>query len=112
MKTRRTERAGKAVGGGGVSWGGRVAYFKEGKHKQEEMRRLEGDIIKKKEEQIRLFFYTVATPCLTEELQALFNMKLQHCTVCIYDRKSYRAVLCRDFLENPSKLTLLDDEIG
>lgn len=56
MKTRRTERAGKAVGGGGVSWGGRVAYFKEGKHKQEEMRRLEGDITKKKEEQIRLFF--------------------------------------------------------
>lgn len=48
MKTRRTERAGKAVGGGGVSWGGRVAYFKEGKHKQEEMRRLEGDITKKK----------------------------------------------------------------
>lgn len=48
MKTRRTERAGKAVGGGGVSWGGRVAYFKEGKHKQEEMRRLGGDITKKK----------------------------------------------------------------
>lgn len=56
MKTRRTERAGKAVGGGGVSWGGRVAYFKEGKHKQEEMRRLGGDITKKKEEQIHLFF--------------------------------------------------------
>lgn len=31
MKTRRMERAGKAEGGGGVSWGGRVAYFKEGK---------------------------------------------------------------------------------
>lgn len=48
MKTRRMERAGKAVGGGGVSWGGRVAYFKEGKHKQEEMRRIEGDITKKR----------------------------------------------------------------
>lgn len=80
MKTRRTERAGKAVGGGGVSWGGRVAYFKEGKHKQEEMRRLGGDITNKG-----------GTNTLTEELQALFNMKLQHCTVCIHDRKSYRA---------------------
>lgn len=59
MKTRRTERAGKAVGGGGVSWGGRVAYFKEGKHKQEEMRRLEGDITKKEKRRnkyVCLFF--------------------------------------------------------
>lgn len=31
MKMRRMERAGKAVVGGGVSWGGRVAYFKENK---------------------------------------------------------------------------------
>lgn len=57
MKTRRTERAGKAVGGGGVSWGGRVAYFKEGKHKQEEMRRLGGDITKKKRRNKYICFF-------------------------------------------------------
>lgn len=56
MKTRRMERAGKAVGGGGVSWGGRVAYFKEGKHKQEEMRRLGGDITKKRRNKYICFF--------------------------------------------------------
>lgn len=111
MKTRRTERAGKAVGGGGVSWGGRVAYFKEGKHKQEEMRRLKVTSSKKRRNKYVCFF-TLLPLHASEELQALFNMKLQHCTVCIYDRKSYRAVLCRDFLEKPSKLTLLDDEIG